>query len=147
MSSNNASYAITYTSISSDSDGPLWGILLMDVGELSEMDPYEEVAQQGQATPPLLADVPDPMELKHHVSVYVPDPVYLEYLVPSGDDISVKDHPYAIDASPTTLSLGYVTDSDLKEDPIDYVADDDEKEESFKDDDDYHTPPRRNREV
>nr|GEW89236.1 hypothetical protein [Tanacetum cinerariifolium] len=42
MSSDNASSAVTYTSISSDSDGPSWSIPLMDVGELSEIDPYEE---------------------------------------------------------------------------------------------------------
>nr|GFC82214.1 hypothetical protein [Tanacetum cinerariifolium] len=47
MSSNNAQSAVTYTSISSDSDRPSWGIPLMNAGELSEMDPYEEVAQQG----------------------------------------------------------------------------------------------------
>ncbi|GKD59752.1 hypothetical protein Tco_1297261, partial [Tanacetum coccineum] len=43
MSSDNASSAVTYTSISSDSNGPSWGIPLMNVGELPEMDPYEEV--------------------------------------------------------------------------------------------------------
>ncbi|GJX66184.1 hypothetical protein Tco_0300527 [Tanacetum coccineum] len=42
MSSDNATSAVTYTSISSNSDGPSWGILLMDAGELPEMDPYEE---------------------------------------------------------------------------------------------------------
>nr|GFC51362.1 hypothetical protein [Tanacetum cinerariifolium] len=40
--------AVTYTSISSDSDGLSWGIPLMNAGEFLEMDPYEEVAQQGQ---------------------------------------------------------------------------------------------------
>nr|GEW93982.1 reverse transcriptase domain-containing protein [Tanacetum cinerariifolium] len=39
----------TYTSISSYLDGPSWGIPLMNVDEFPEMDPYEEVAQQGQA--------------------------------------------------------------------------------------------------
>ncbi|GJX95411.1 hypothetical protein Tco_0351209 [Tanacetum coccineum] len=53
MSSDNASSAVTYMSISSDSNGPSWGIPLVNAGELPEMDPYEEVAQQGQA-PPLL---------------------------------------------------------------------------------------------
>nr|GEY85016.1 hypothetical protein [Tanacetum cinerariifolium] len=43
MSSDNAQSAVTYTSISSNSDGPSWGIPLMNVGELPEMDPYEEV--------------------------------------------------------------------------------------------------------
>nr|GFC65733.1 hypothetical protein [Tanacetum cinerariifolium] len=40
--------AVTYTSISSGSDGPSWGIPLINVSEFSKMDPYEEVAQQGQ---------------------------------------------------------------------------------------------------
>nr|GEY50131.1 reverse transcriptase domain-containing protein [Tanacetum cinerariifolium] len=43
MSSDNASSAVTYTSIYSDSDGPSWGIPLMDTSELSEMDPHEEL--------------------------------------------------------------------------------------------------------
>nr|GEZ86532.1 hypothetical protein [Tanacetum cinerariifolium] len=42
MSSDNAQSAVTYTSISSDSNGPSWGILLMNAGEFLEMDPYEE---------------------------------------------------------------------------------------------------------
>ncbi|GJT25184.1 putative reverse transcriptase domain-containing protein [Tanacetum coccineum] len=112
----------------------------MDADELREMDPYEEVAQQGQATPPSPAYVPNPMELEHHVPVYVLEPVYPEYLVPSDDDIPVEDQSYAADTSPTTLSPGYVVDSDLEEDPIDYAADaeddEDEEEESFEDDDD-----------
>ncbi|GJS83259.1 hypothetical protein Tco_0749800 [Tanacetum coccineum] len=114
----------------------------MHAGELPEMDPYEEVSQQGQAAPPSPAYVPDPIELEHHVPVYVSEHVYPEYLVPSDDDIHVEDQSYADDASPTALSLGYVADSDPKEDPkedpIDYAVDaDDDKdeEESSKDDD------------
>ncbi|GKE78581.1 hypothetical protein Tco_1544701 [Tanacetum coccineum] len=42
MSSDNASSAVTYTSISSDSDGPSWGIPLMNADELPKMDPHEE---------------------------------------------------------------------------------------------------------
>nr|GEZ34076.1 hypothetical protein [Tanacetum cinerariifolium] len=48
MSSDNAQSPVTYTSISSNSDGPSWGIPLMSVNELSEMDPYEEVANKGR---------------------------------------------------------------------------------------------------
>ncbi|GKA07783.1 hypothetical protein Tco_0687007 [Tanacetum coccineum] len=111
---------VSYTSISSDSDPSAWGIPLMDAGELPEMDPYEEVAQQRQATPPSPAYVPDPMELEHHVPVYVLEPVYLEYLVSSTNDILVED-------------LGEEPEEDL----IDYADDDeDEEEESSKDDDD-----------
>ncbi|GJX84047.1 hypothetical protein Tco_0333528 [Tanacetum coccineum] len=51
MSSDNALSAVTYTSISSDSNGPSWGIPLVNVGEIMEMDHYKEVAQQGQAPP------------------------------------------------------------------------------------------------
>ncbi|GJZ88185.1 hypothetical protein Tco_0659967 [Tanacetum coccineum] len=145
MSSDNASSAVTYTSISSDSDGPSWGIPLMNAGELPEMDPYEEVAQQGQAAPLSPAYVPDPMELEHHIPVYIPEPVYPEYHVPSDDDIQIEDQPYAADASPSTLSPGYIAESDpeedpeedSEEDPIDYAADtdDDEEEEESSDDD------------
>nr|GFA19471.1 reverse transcriptase domain-containing protein [Tanacetum cinerariifolium] len=51
MSLDNAQSAVTYTSISSDLDGPLWGIPVMNADELSEMEHYEEVAQQGQVPP------------------------------------------------------------------------------------------------
>ncbi|GJS38963.1 putative reverse transcriptase domain-containing protein [Tanacetum coccineum] len=90
---------VSYTSISSDSDPSAWGIPLMDVGELPEM------------------------RLEHHVPVYIPEPVYPEYLVPSDDDIPVED-----------------PEEDPWEDPIDYAADadddEDEEEESSEDDDD-----------
>nr|GEX66285.1 hypothetical protein [Tanacetum cinerariifolium] len=42
ISSDNAHSAVTYTSISSNSDGPSWGIPLMNADELSKMDLYEE---------------------------------------------------------------------------------------------------------
>ncbi|GJY82305.1 hypothetical protein Tco_0495681 [Tanacetum coccineum] len=90
---------VSYTSISSDSDPSAWGIPLMDASELPEMDPYKE--------------------LEHHVPMYIPEPVYSEYLVPSNDDILIEDP---------------------KEDPVDYAADanddEDEEEESSEDDDD-----------
>ncbi|GJS37012.1 putative reverse transcriptase domain-containing protein [Tanacetum coccineum] len=112
MSSDNASSAVTYTSVSSDSNGPSsWGIALVNVGELPEMDPYEEVAQQGQAHPLSPAYVPDPMEL--------------------------NEHPYAEDALPTAKSPGYLDDSDSIEedtdaDSIDYP---DKPEDGEEDDD------------
>ncbi|GKF60785.1 hypothetical protein Tco_0177571, partial [Tanacetum coccineum] len=37
--------------------------------------------------------------------------------------IPVKDQPYAVDASPTALSLGYIADSDPEEDPEDESED------------------------
>nr|GEU36695.1 hypothetical protein [Tanacetum cinerariifolium] len=63
----------------------------MNAGELPEMDPYEEVAQQGQAHSLSPAYVPDPMELDEHVPVYVPEPEHSEYHAPSDDDIQVED--------------------------------------------------------
>ncbi|GKB01868.1 hypothetical protein Tco_0829912 [Tanacetum coccineum] len=138
MSSDNASSAVTYTSISSDSNGPSsWGIPLENAGEIPEMDPYEEVAQQGQAHPLSPAYVPDPMELDEHVPVYVPEPEHPEYQAPSDDDIQVEDQPYAEDASPTVESPRYIADSDSMEDDtdadsIDYL---DEPEDGEKDDD------------
>nr|GFA01112.1 hypothetical protein [Tanacetum cinerariifolium] len=108
MSLENASSAITYTSISSDFKWTILGIPLVNVGELPEMDLYEEVAQQGQAPPLSFAYVPDPMELDEHVPVYVSKPEHPEYHVPSDDDIKIKDQPYIDDTSPTAESPGYI---------------------------------------
>nr|GEW45524.1 hypothetical protein [Tanacetum cinerariifolium] len=91
MSSDNAQSAVTYTSISSDSNRPSWGIPLMNAGEFLEIDPYGEVTQQGQVYPLSLAYVPDSMELDEHVPVYVLEPEHPEYLAPSDDDIQVED--------------------------------------------------------
>nr|GEU66297.1 ribonuclease H-like domain-containing protein [Tanacetum cinerariifolium] len=72
---------------------------------------------------------------------YVHGLEYLEYLVPSNDEVSIEDQPLPTDASPTALSLGYVVESDPseedpKEDPREDPADggdddndDDEEEE------------------
>nr|GEX90825.1 hypothetical protein [Tanacetum cinerariifolium]GEX90830.1 hypothetical protein [Tanacetum cinerariifolium] len=52
-----------------------------------------------------------------YVSDYVPKPKYPEYLAPSDAKTSMEDQPLRDDASPTTLSPGYVADSDPEEDP------------------------------
>ncbi|GKC03737.1 hypothetical protein Tco_0995347 [Tanacetum coccineum] len=117
MSSNNASSTITYTSVSSDSNGPSsWGIPLENADEIQDMDPYEEVAQQGQAHPLSPAYLPGPMELDEHVPLYA---LELEHHVPSDDDSQAEDQPYAEDASPTAESPGYIADSDPMEDDTD----------------------------
>ncbi|GKE75291.1 hypothetical protein Tco_1537332, partial [Tanacetum coccineum] len=77
---------------------------------------------------------------------YVPKTEYLEYLAPSDAEALMEDHPLPDDASPTSLSPGYITDSDPEEDPeedheedpTDYPADggDNDVDESFDDDDD-----------
>ncbi|GKD33241.1 hypothetical protein Tco_1248750 [Tanacetum coccineum] len=134
MSSDNASSAVTYTSISSDLDGPSWGIPLMNVGELPEMDPYKEVAQQGQTPPLSPAYVPDPIELDKHVPVYVSEP---EYHAPSDDDIQVEDQPYADDASPTAESPRHIADLEsMEEDSIDYPDEPEDDDEDPEEDDD-----------
>ncbi|GJS51635.1 hypothetical protein Tco_0624997, partial [Tanacetum coccineum] len=123
MSSNNASSIVTYMSVSSDSNGPSsWGIPLDNAGEILDMDPYEEVAQQGQAYPLSPAYVPDPMEL--------------------------DEHPYAEDASLTAESPRYIADSDPIEDDtdtnsIDYLDEpgtDDEDEDPEEDPNKEHEP-------
>ncbi|GKG58628.1 hypothetical protein Tco_0594398, partial [Tanacetum coccineum] len=66
--------------------------------------------------------------LEHPPSLdYVPGPEYSEYLVPSDDEVPIEDQPLPADASPTTLSPGYVADSDPseedpEEDPAEYPA-------------------------
>nr|GEU48715.1 reverse transcriptase domain-containing protein [Tanacetum cinerariifolium] len=64
MLSDNGQSAVTYTSMSSNLDGPSWGILRMNV---------------------------DPMELDEHVRVYVLEPEHPEYHAPSDVDIQVED--------------------------------------------------------
>ncbi|GJU08667.1 hypothetical protein Tco_1125097 [Tanacetum coccineum] len=130
-------YTLLRLFIFQNSNGPSsWGILLVNAGEILEMEPYEEVAQQGQAHPLSPAYVPDPMELDEHVPVYVPELEHPKYHAPSYDDIQVEDRPYADDASPTTESPGYIADSDSTEedtdvDSIDYL---DEPEDGEEDD-------------
>nr|GEV60389.1 putative reverse transcriptase domain-containing protein [Tanacetum cinerariifolium] len=120
MSSDNASSAVTYTSILSDSDGPSWAILLMDASKLLVMDPYEEVSQQGQAPALSPAYVPDPMELDEHIPTYTDT------------------------ASSTAESPGYIVDSELiEEDSIDYLdapEDDDEDPEEDPEEDNTDYP-------
>ncbi|GJX15489.1 hypothetical protein Tco_1278993 [Tanacetum coccineum] len=71
---------------------------------------------------------------------YVLGPECPEYLAPAEDEIVAKDQPYADYVSPAALSLGYVVDSDPKEDPedglVDYPADggDDDDDDFFDDD-------------
>ncbi|GKB42963.1 hypothetical protein Tco_0887905, partial [Tanacetum coccineum] len=128
MSSNNASSAVTYTSVSSYSNGPSsWGIPLVNAGELSEMDPYEEVAQQGQTHPLSPAYVPDPMELDEHVLVYVPELEHPEYHAPSDDDIQDLEEDPSEEHEPE--------DDDVNDDT------DDEDEEPTEEEEEEHLAP------
>ncbi|GJS45944.1 putative reverse transcriptase domain-containing protein [Tanacetum coccineum] len=151
MSSNNASSTVTYTSVSSDSNGPSsWGIPLENAVEIPDMDPYEEVAQQGQAHPLSPAYVPDLMELDEHVPLYAPELEHPEHHVPFDDNSQAEDQPYAKDASSTAESPGYIADSDPMEDDtdadsIDYpdepgTDDEDEDEDPEEDPSEEHEP-------
>ncbi|GKC88961.1 hypothetical protein Tco_1149610, partial [Tanacetum coccineum] len=135
MSSDNALSTVTYTSISSDLNGLSWGIPLVNIGELPEMDPYEEVAQQGKVHPLSPAYVLDPMELDEHVPVYIPGLEHPEYHVPSDDDIQVEDQPYVDDASPTAESPGHIANSkSMEEDSIDYPNKPEDDDEDLEED-------------
>ncbi|GJT14942.1 putative reverse transcriptase domain-containing protein [Tanacetum coccineum] len=107
-----------------------------------EPEAPEEAPQSLEQASPSPDYVPGP---EHPPSPdYVPGPEYPEYLVPSDDEVPIEDQPLPVDASPRTLSPGYVANSDpLEEDPeedpakypIDEGDDDDEEEESFEADD------------
>nr|GEZ79411.1 hypothetical protein [Tanacetum cinerariifolium] len=89
----------------------------MNVGELPEMDPYEEVDQQGKAHPLSPAYVPDPMELDEHLPVYVSKPEHPEYHAPSDDDIQVKDNDEDPEEDPSEEHEPEDDDEDPEEDP------------------------------
>nr|GEW31655.1 putative reverse transcriptase domain-containing protein [Tanacetum cinerariifolium] len=127
MSSDNAQSTVIYTSISSDSDRPSWGIPLINAGEFLEIDPYEEIAQQGQVHPLSPAYVPNPMELDKHVPVHVSVPEHLEYHAPLDEDVQVEDD-----------------DEDPEEDPEEYPSEehehDDDNENPEEDPNEEHKP-------
>nr|GEY75008.1 hypothetical protein [Tanacetum cinerariifolium] len=81
------------------------------------MEPYEEVAQQGQAHPLSPAYVPDPMELDEHVPVYVSEPEHPEYHAPSDDDIQVEDDNEDPEEDPSEEHEPEDDDEDPEEDP------------------------------
>ncbi|GKF35122.1 hypothetical protein Tco_0108322, partial [Tanacetum coccineum] len=91
---------------------------------------------------------------------YVPGLEYLEYLAPSDEEVPMEDQPYVVVDSPIALSPGYVTDSDLEEDPeedsedgpVNYPtdggddddddsSDDDEEEKEAKEEKEEHLAP------
>ncbi|GJR09564.1 putative reverse transcriptase domain-containing protein [Tanacetum coccineum] len=110
-----------------------------------EPEAPKEAAQSLRQTPPS----PDYMPgLEHPPSPdYIPGLEYLEYVVPSDDEVPIKDQPQPADASPTALSPGYVADSDPseedpEEDPADYHVDggddDDDEEEEDEEEEEEH---------
>nr|GEY77924.1 hypothetical protein [Tanacetum cinerariifolium] len=104
-----SSSTVTYTSISSDYEEP------SDTGSLEvvvyryyglpiyPVDPYVEAALQAPPFPDYLSGPEHPPSPD-----YVPEPKYQEYLVSSNTKAPMEDLPLPDDASPPTLSLGYI---------------------------------------
>nr|GEU96315.1 putative reverse transcriptase domain-containing protein [Tanacetum cinerariifolium] len=96
---------------------------------------HEEASQSQGHAPPSPDYVLGP---EHpHSPDYVPGPEYLEYLVPSDDEVPIEDQPLPAKALPIALSPGYVADfdplnEDTEEDPTDYLADGGDEEEEEK---------------
>ncbi|GJX99613.1 hypothetical protein Tco_0356632 [Tanacetum coccineum] len=119
---SSASSAVTYTSVYTDSEPErvFWGA----DEELSNGGPPRVIVYGYNGLPmqPIAPPSPDYMPGPEHppspVEVpYVPEPEYPKYLVPSDAEAPLEDQPLPTDASPTALSPGYVTDSNLDEDP------------------------------
>ncbi|GJZ64862.1 hypothetical protein Tco_0621558, partial [Tanacetum coccineum] len=144
-----SSSTVTYTSVYTDSEPGrvFWGAdeELSDGGS-PRVIVYEYDGLLMQLVAPPSPDyVPGPEHPPSPVEVpYVPEPEYPEYLVPFDVEAPLEDQPLPADASPTTLSLGYVVDSDLDEDPeedpeedhADYPADGGDGDDEPSDDDD-----------
>ncbi|GJT37621.1 reverse transcriptase domain-containing protein [Tanacetum coccineum] len=143
---SSASSMVTYTSVYTDSEPGIvfWGAneeLSNGGSPLVVVYGYDGLPMQSIA-PPSPDYIPGPEEPQAPLPPdFVPEPEYPEFLVSSDAEAPMEEQPYAADASPTALSPGYVTDSDLEEDPeeehVDYPADggDDDDKPSDEDDD------------
>ncbi|GKG14509.1 hypothetical protein Tco_0354109 [Tanacetum coccineum] len=109
-------------------------------------------------TPPVPQDEDErePMFVQAHDPNFVPEPIYLEYIpLEVEHEFQAEEHPLPPVDSPTAESPGYVTESDLEEDPEEYKDDDDgdssrddandededEDEEDEEEKDDEHLAP------
>ncbi|GJX15459.1 hypothetical protein Tco_0216291 [Tanacetum coccineum] len=126
MSSNNTSSAVTYTSISSDSNGLSWGIPLVNADELLEMDSYKDVEDQPYADDALpIAESPG----------HIADSESMEE-----DFIDYPDEPEDDDEDPKEdLEEDHTDDPADGEDGDDYDDDDtdDEDEEPTKEEEEH----------
>ncbi|GKE29244.1 hypothetical protein Tco_1444628 [Tanacetum coccineum] len=99
------------------------------------MDPYEEVAQQGQVPPLSPSYVPDPIELDEYVPVYVPELEHPEYHVPTDDDIQSMEED-SIDYPGEPEDDDEDPEEDPEEDHTDDPADEEDGDDEPSDDDD-----------
>nr|GEV83916.1 putative reverse transcriptase domain-containing protein [Tanacetum cinerariifolium] len=106
---SSASSAVTYTSVYIDSElgRVFWGA----DKEILDGAPQDE-------------DEHKLMFIEPHDPDFVPEPIYLEYILLEDEHIlSAKEQPLPPVVSPTTVSLGYVAESDPEEDPKEYEED------------------------
>ncbi|GJS96969.1 hypothetical protein Tco_0803937 [Tanacetum coccineum] len=149
---SSASSTVTYTSVDTDSE-PGRAFWPADE-ELSDggsprviVYGYDGLPIQPVA-PPSPDYIPGPEDPQAHDPDYVPEPIYPEY-IPLEDEhvFPAEEQPLPLVGSPTALSPGYVSDSDLEEDPeedseeehADYPADggdDDDDDDNDTDDED-----------
>nr|GEY69124.1 hypothetical protein [Tanacetum cinerariifolium] len=154
---SDASSAITYTSVYTDSEP--WRYYEEDSAETGPLRvivygydglPIQLVALPspdyvpGPEHPPSPDYVPGPEHPPLPIEIpYVPEPEYPEYLAPSDDEAPLEDQPLPADASPIVASPDYVADSNPEEDPRDDQAEypddggdgDDEPSDDDNDDD------------
>ncbi|GJZ43293.1 hypothetical protein Tco_0590548 [Tanacetum coccineum] len=99
---------------------------VLQIGTRAKGADDEEISE---GTPPVPQDEDecDPMFVQAHDPDYVPDPIYPEY-IPLEDDheFPAEEQPLPPVDSPTTESLGYVTESDPEEDLEEYEDDETE---------------------
>ncbi|GKB23349.1 hypothetical protein Tco_0862750 [Tanacetum coccineum] len=129
---------VTYTAVSSPFEG-LSDIRSSRADGLPMMlqEPYMEAALQAPISPDY---VPGPEYLPS--PEFVLEPVYPEFMPLEDEVFPAEEQPLPAAVSPTTDSPGYITDSDLEEDPeedpTDYPADggdDDDDDDKLSDDD------------
>ncbi|GJW34907.1 hypothetical protein Tco_0057827 [Tanacetum coccineum] len=128
---SSVTFAVTYTSVYTDSEPGYDGLPLQPVAPPS-LD-YIPGPENPHTSPvPQDEDEREPMFVQTHDPDYVPEPIYPEY-IPLEDDheFSAEEQPLPPVDSPTTESPGYVTESDPEEDPEEY--EDDETEDGLVD--------------
>ncbi|GJV55366.1 hypothetical protein Tco_1456371, partial [Tanacetum coccineum] len=107
------------------------GLLIHPVAPLS---PDYIPGPEDPQTPPVPQDRDErePMFVQEHDPDYVPEPVYPEY-IPLEDEhvFRAEEQPLPPVDLPTAESPGYITESDLEEDPEEY--EDDETEDGLVD--------------
>ncbi|GJS25320.1 hypothetical protein Tco_0453952 [Tanacetum coccineum] len=129
---------VTYTSILSDYEEP------SDVGSPVVVVYGYDGLPMHPVDPPSPDYMPGPEEPEQAPLSpdYVLGPEYPKYLALSDEEVLVEDQPYAAADSPIALSLDYIADSDLEEDPedesedgpTDYPSDRGDDDDSSRDD-------------